>query len=154
MIRNDAAGDYQNRINRRFVREYALYLQCELDAYVRPDDGASLYRHAMLAIASPVKTIVTVQFVLRTRFDEWVEDTASLGFTIFRKNDNAVAYQFTEKPLSDRELGVHLYEGEDDDTMLNICHPSEPQAWSNVQAFQDSSDAIALILGKRCNFKK
>ena len=154
MTRNDASGDYQNRINRRFMREYAFYLQDELDAYVRPDDGTSLYRHAMLAVASPVKTIVTVQFVLRTRFDAWVEDTASLGFTIFRKDGQATAYQFTEKPLSDPELGVHLYEGDDDDTMLNICHLSEPHSWSNVQAFQDSSDAISLILAQRCNFKK
>lgn len=149
MTRNNATGDFQKRINRRFIREYGFYLQRELDVYVRPDDGVSLYRHAMRIISSSDATIVTVQFILRTRFEEWIEDTASLGFTIFREGkDQSIAYQFSEQPLN-RELGIHLYEGEDEHTMLHICRPSEAHVWSNIQAFHDSNDAIALILGKR-----
>ncbi len=153
MTRNNVDGDFQRRINRRFVREYGFYLQRELDDYVRPGEGVSLFRHAMRITASPESTVVTVESVWQIRFEGWIETAAALGFTIFRETNNqaidqAIAYQFSEQPLN-RKLGIHLHQGEDEGTLLHICHSSDPYVWSNVHAWQDSTNAIALMLSQR-----
>lgn len=153
MTRNNVDGDFQRRINRRFVREYGFYLQRELDDYVRPGEGVSLFRHAMRITASPESTVVTVESVWQIRFEGWIKTAAALGFTIFRETNNqaidqAIAYQFSEQPLN-RKLGIHLHQGEDEGTLLHICHSSDPHVWSNVQAWQDSTNAIALMLSQR-----
>lgn len=150
MTRNNVDGNFQRRINRRFVREYGFYLQRELDEYVRPGEGVSLFRHAMRITASPELTVVTVESVLQIRFESWIETAAALGFTIFRETNNqAIAYQFTEQSPANQKRGIHLYEGSDEETMMNICHSSDIHSWSNVQAWQDSTNAIALMLSQR-----
>ena len=150
MVSNNTNGDFQKMINRRFLREYAFYLQAELDAYVCPVDGVNLLRHGMRVSASSTETIVTVEFVHQTRFESWVEDSTALGFTVFRDaNDRAIAYQFTDDLPSTRKLGIHLDKGEHGEFILHICRQSGPHDWSNVQAWEDSNNAIALLLAQR-----
>ena len=154
MTRDNMDGDFQRRISRRFLREYGFYLQRELDDYVRPHDGVSLFRHAMRITASPESTVVTVESVLQIRFEGWIEAATASGFTIFRETNNqsieqAIAYQFTEQSPADQKRGIHLYEGSDEETMMNICHSTDIHSWSNVQAWQDSTNAIALMLSQR-----
>ena len=139
------------RINMRFEREYAFYLERELDDFVQPDGGeSSLLRHAVQVIAAPAATVVTVEFVRRNRFEGWLKTAASLGFTIFREeNGRAIAHQYSEQIVLNRELGVHLHQREEEEMVLQICHPSDPRYWTNFQAWQDSNDAISLILAER-----
>lgn len=147
----------RKRINMRFEREYAFYLERELDDFVQPDGGeSSLLRHAVQVIAAPAATVVTVEFVRRNRlecwdrFEDWLNTAASLGFTIFREeNGRAIAHQYSEQIVLNRELGVHLHQREEEEMVLQICHPSDPRYWTNFQAWQDSNDAIALILAER-----
>lgn len=158
-ITNDAivSRSWSKRVNRRFAREYAFYLQCELNAYVQPEDGeSSLLRHAVQVIASPAVTIVTVEFIRRKRleswdrFEDWLKTAASLGFTIFRDaNDQAIAHQDSEQIMLNRNLGVHLRQREKEGMVLQICRPSNPTCWTNLQAWKDSNDAISLMLAER-----
>lgn len=156
---NDTIVDsnWHKRACIRFQREYAFYLQSELDEFVQPDDrGSSLLRHSVQVIAAPIATVVTVEFVRRERlecwdqFEGWIEKAAESGFTIFRgENGSAIAHKYSDEALIKQRLGVHLHQPEGKEMFLQICHPSAPYSWSNVQAWEDSNDAIALILARR-----
>lgn len=140
--------------NQKFVREYAFRLQRELDEYIQKEsddakDFDSQIRHAVQVIASPSLTVATVEFVRRDRFESWLETASYSGFKIFRDIGNqAIAHQYSEQPLK-RELGVYLRERENEQMALQVCHPSYVHFWSNVQAWEDSNDAIALMLTRK-----
>lgn len=137
---NPAAWDLSQQRGLRVIQQYGFTLQKELNQFTEDTET----RHYIKLTTSPTVSIATIEFVQdkqQERLPEWIDCQIKDGFQVCYDHLNAIVYRHSEEHAQ-YPLDIHVASA----NSIKVCHPSNYHFWSNVQAWEDSNDIIAMTL--------